>query len=135
MLGRLLTQVARRSERSTPLALTGRATSCALAPNEIVAALGDTVTALTGIWVAVMRAVALLPSLAAVIVAAPGDSAVTRPVDETVAIAGALELQVTLRPVRTTPVALVVVAVSFWLCPTRIVAVDGVIATEATGAR
>jgi hypothetical protein len=64
---------------------------------------GDTVTLPTGIAVTVMEAVPDLPSLVAVIVAFPAPTAVTVPLDETVATALLLVVQTTVRPVRTPP--------------------------------
>ena len=49
----------------------------------------------------VIEDVALCPSLVAVIVALPSATAVTRPVPDTVAIDGALEVKVITRSVRT----------------------------------
>ena len=94
--------------------------------------LGASVTEETGTSVTVIVDVPLLPPLEAVIVAEPGATALTRPVAETVAVAGALEDHVTVRPVSTLPPASRRVAVSCDLLPTRKVAVLGATETEAT---
>lgn len=64
-----------------------------------VAGDGVTVTDPTGTASTVIVAVPLFPSLVAVITALPRATPVTTPLAETVATAGALELQVTVRPV------------------------------------
>ena len=84
--------------------------------------------------VTVTVAVPVLPSLVAVIVALPGATPVTTPVEgETVAIFVALELHVTVRPVSTFPAASLIVAVYVVVWPTGTLAVDGVTVTVATG--
>jgi hypothetical protein len=96
---------------------------------------GETLTDATGAGraVTVTLDVPLLPSLVAVIVAAPAPAPVTTPLDETVAIP-VLELDhVTPRPVSTLLLASRVVAVSCVVCPTLIFAVGGATLTEATG--
>jgi hypothetical protein len=98
---------------------------------ELVA--GDKLTLPTGEGATVNAAVPLLPSLVAVMVLVPGDTAVTAPTADTVATSGLLELQVTTRPVRTLPFGsrTTAVAVSDW--PTvRIVAL-GWTSTVPTG--
>jgi hypothetical protein len=80
-----------------------------------------------------MAAVALLPSLVAVIVADPAATPVTRPLLLTVATAVLLLPQVTTRPVRIVPAKSFVVAVSCCESPTVIVAELGLTLTEATG--
>jgi hypothetical protein len=55
---------------------------------------------LTGAGVTVIEDVPLTPSLVAVIVALPGETAVTRPVNDTVAAPVLLDDQVTVGPVR-----------------------------------
>jgi len=69
----------------------------------IVADGGDTVTVPTGATVTVTVADPDFPSLVAVIVAVPGATPVTTPVDDTVAIPGFAEAHVTTRSVTTTP--------------------------------
>jgi hypothetical protein len=68
-----------------------------------LAVVGETVTLPTGINVTVTEAVPDLPSLVAVIVAVPPPTAVTVPVDDTVATALLLVVQTMVRPVRTAP--------------------------------
>lgn len=75
----------------------------------------------------------LLPSLVAVIVALPAETAVTAPLEDTVAICGALETHATERPDTVAPDASRVVAVSGRVPPTMIVPLPGLTVTEATG--
>src|SRR5690242_6608698 len=81
----------------------------------------------------VMLAVPLTPSLVAVIVAMPEAWAVTKPVEETVAVAALLVVHVTSRPVRTFLAMSKVVAVNPSVLPTTIVALVGATVTLATG--
>jgi hypothetical protein len=102
--------------------------------SRIVAVFGLTTTRLTDAAagaLTVTAAVPLTPSAVAVIVADPAPTAVTRPVPLTVATAGALEVQVTSRPVRSAPLASRAVAVSCWVAPGASDAVGGVTVTEA----
>src|SRR5215469_12888374 len=82
-----------------------------------------------------MVALPLWPSLVAVIVAVPAATAVTSPVAETVATDDAFVLHVTVRPVSVLPFASVNVVVSVVVPPTVSVALPGLTATVATGAR
>src|SRR3989449_7185536 len=94
----------------------------------------DTVPGCTGLpAVTVTAAVPLCPSLVAVMVAVPVATPVTRPPVDTVAIAGALDAQVTIRPLSGLPFASSGVAVSWPHCPTWIPAVAGLTLTDATG--
>jgi hypothetical protein len=77
---------------------------------------GATVTLPTGIFVTVIVEVPLFPSLAAVIVADPSPTPVTKPADVTVATVVAFEPHVTARPVSTPPIESSVTAVS-WAVP------------------
>ena len=61
----------------------------------MVALDGVTATVATGTGITVTSAVPLFPSLVAVMVAVPGPTAATKPVEVTVATPGALEDQVT----------------------------------------
>jgi hypothetical protein len=98
----------------------------------MLAEAGLTVTVATGTGVTVTTDVPVFPSLVAVIVAVPGDTAVTRPFASTVA-AGLSEDHVTVRPVSVTPFASVVTAVSCLVFATTTVADDGLTVTVATG--
>src|SRR2546425_6521281 len=94
----------------------------------------DTVPGCTGLpAVTVTAAVQLCPSLVAVMVTVPIATPVTRPPVDTVAIAGALDAQVTIRPLSGLPFASSGVAVSWPHCPTWIPAVAGLTLTDATG--
>src|SRR5207302_444825 len=77
-------------------------------------------------------ALPVLPSLVAVIVTALAATPVTSPVEETVAVAGALDAHVIVRPESTVPAASFALAVSWTLAPTSTSAVAGLITTEAT---
>src|SRR6266487_3560759 len=100
-------------------------------PSVLVA--GATVTDATGTTVTVIADVPFLPSLVAVIVADPAPTAVTSPLADTVAIAGALLAQVTARPARGLPLASFGGAVIWTVCPSSIVAEAGLTDTDATG--
>src|SRR3989441_6136238 len=78
-------------------------------------------------------ALPLLPSLVAVIVAAPAATPVPTPLALTVAIAPLLVAHVTARPLRGFPLASLGVAVSCTVCPTVTLADAGLTATDATG--
>jgi hypothetical protein len=75
--------------------------ACTVAPAITEVDTSVTSTDATGMGVTVIIAVALLPSLEAVIVAVPTEIADTRPVEDTVAIAAASVLQITSRSVNT----------------------------------
>src|SRR2546430_3816142 len=81
-----------------------------------------------------MVAVPLLPPLAAVIVAEPAAIAVTKPLPPIVATAALLEVQATLRPVSTLPLASFSVAASCCVPPTGNDAVPGATLTDARSA-
>jgi hypothetical protein len=101
----------------------------------MVAVAGLTLTVATGADAGtVIEDVPVCVSLVAVIVAAPALTAVTRPVEETVATEEASELHVTARPVRAAPLESLVVAVSCWVLPIATVAAGGLTVTVATGA-
>src|SRR5437763_4779529 len=82
----------------------------------------------------VIVALPLWPSLVAVIVAEPVVTPVTSPTALTVAIAPALLLQLTLRPLSTLPLASFSTALSCSVCPDVTLAVVGLTVTTATGA-
>src|SRR5213080_2136811 len=128
-----LAHVITRPPRAFPLASCGVAVSCTVCPCGIVTAGGVTATAATGTLATVTDAVPLCPSLVAVIVAAPGATAVTRPLPLTVATALFPLAHVITRPPRAFPLASCGVAVSCTVCPCGIVTVGGVTATAATG--
>src|SRR6266513_6525644 len=78
-------------------------------------------------------AVALLPSLVAVMLALPADLPNTSPPPLTLATAGLPLDQITTRPVRVVPAESLVRAESCWVAPTRTVADAGLTITVATG--
>ena len=106
------TQVILRPVKAFPFASEGVAVSCCVAPTTIGVIGVETATLATGAGVIVISALPVLPSLVAVIVAVPTDTAETTPVLLTVATLGALEVQATLRPVRGCPAASVSAAVA-----------------------
>src|SRR5688572_26087583 len=83
--------------------------------------------------VTVTAALALLPSLVAVMTAGPAATPVTTPA-ATVATPRALDDQVIVRPTSGVPPLSATVAVRATVCPTSTLALDGLTATEATGA-
>src|SRR5207249_1860568 len=122
-----------RPERIPPAASLATADSCTVLATAILAEAGVTSTAATGMTATVIAAVPLFPSLVAVIVADPAPTAVTSPLAETVAAAGALLAQVTARPARGLPLASFGVAVIWTVCPSSTVAEAGFTDTDATG--
>src|SRR5437764_13289290 len=98
----------------------------------MVAVAGVTATEATGTAATVTVALPAFPSLVAVIVAEPAALLVTRPLGLTVATAVLLLPHVTVRPVSALPAESFGVAVSCTVCPTRMLAVAGETATEAT---
>src|SRR6266702_2816067 len=119
-----LDQLIVRPESELPFASFGVAASCIVWPAG---------TDAVGTVVTVSAAVPLLPSEVAVIVAAPTATPVACPVPFTVATAGLLLDQVTVRPPNGLPNASRVIAAYCAVCPTPIVAVGGVTVTAATG--
>src|SRR5439155_21910404 len=87
----------------------------------------------TGIGFTVTAALPGRPSLVAVTVTAPAAAPVTSPAEETVAVAGALDAHVIVRPESTVPAASFALATSCTLAPTNTSAEAGLITTEATG--
>src|SRR5438094_323382 len=129
----LLPQLTGRPDNGLPLASFGVAVSCTVWPTGTDAVLGLTVTDATGTVLTVIAAVPLFPSLVAVSVAAPTATPVACPAPFTVATAGLLLDQVTVRPPSGLPNASRVIAAYCAVCPTPIVAVPGVTLTDATG--
>jgi len=112
-----LDQMAVSPVSTLPFASLMVATNCRDCPIATVADWGLTVTDVTVASVTVMRAVPVLPSAVAVMVAYPAAMPVTSPAANTVADDG-LELdQVTVSPGSTLPLASVMVAVSCCDCP------------------
>jgi hypothetical protein len=109
------------------------ATNCCVAPTCTVAEPGVTVTVATGTSVTVIAEVPVLPSLDAVIVAVPADTAVTSPLASTVA-AALSDDQDRARPVSTAPEASRVTPFNCCVFPTTTLADDGLTVTVATGA-
>ena len=79
-------------------------------------------------------AVPLLPSLVAVIVAAPAATPVTSPAPLTVATLPLLDAQLTGRPLSTLPAESFAVAVNGSVCPTATLGAAGLTPTVATAA-
>src|SRR3989454_191350 len=116
-----------------PFASSGVAVSWPHCPTWIPAVAGLTLTDATGTRFTVTAALPVLPSLVAVIVTAPAETPVTSPVEETVALPGALDAQVIDRPESTFPAASLGVATSGTLAPTKTFAEPGLTTTVATG--
>jgi hypothetical protein len=96
-------------------------------------AASETLTAETGTGVTVISDVALFPSLNAVIVALPDVTAVTSPVDDTVATEVLFEDHVTSLPVSALFPASRMSGDSCRVPPTTTLAADGATVTDATG--
>lgn len=97
---------------------------------------GETVTVATWLCATALTvtvAVAVFPSMVAVMTALPALTPVTSPEDDTVAMVVAPELQVVVRPVSAWPVELYGVAVSWTVWPTFTLGAAGVTTTLATG--
>src|SRR5207253_4928086 len=129
----LVAQVTSRPLNGLPLASCGVAVSWTACPTAALTVAGLRLTDATGTTLTVTAALPVAPSLVAVIVTAPAATPVTSPVDETVAVAGALDTQVIARPDSTVPAASFGLAASCTLAPTSTSAVAGLITTEATG--
>src|SRR5947199_412260 len=129
----LLAQLTARPDNGLPFASLGVAASCTVWPTCTDADAGLTATDATGTLVTKIAAVPLFPSLVAVSVAAPTATPVACPAPFTVATAGLLLDQVTVRPPSGLPNASRVIAAYCAVCPTPIVAVPGVTLTDATG--
>src|SRR5436309_12984581 len=99
----LLPQLTVRPDNGLPLASFGVAVSCTVWPTGTDAVLGLTVTDATGTVLTVIVAVPLCPSEVAVSVAAPAATPVTYPLALTVATAGLLRDQGSVRPHRDLP--------------------------------
>src|SRR5436190_816847 len=108
------------------------AVSCTVCPTRMLA-VGEIVTEATGTGATVTAALPVLPSLIAVIVAAPATPPVTSPPLETVATPVLPLVHVTVRPAKVLPVESFGVAVSCTVCPTCKLPEDGETVTEATG--
>src|SRR5205807_9474165 len=100
-----LVQLITRPLSTLPAASLGVAVSCTVPPTYTFGAVGPTVTDATGTLETVTAAVALCPSLVAVIVAVPAASPVTKPLAVTVASTALLVVHVTVRPASTFPAA------------------------------
>src|SRR6266516_4843244 len=120
-------------ESGLPLASSGVAVSCWVVPMNTEADAGLTLTDATGTGFTTIAALALFPSLVAVILAEPTPAAVTRPLAFTVATLAASVDQMIARPESGLPLASSGVAVSCCVAPTRIVALVGLKLTDATG--
>src|SRR5439155_564035 len=114
----LVDHVTTRQLRGLPLASRGVAVSCTACPTAALTAAGLRLTDATGTGFTVTAALPVLPSLVAVIVTAPAATPVTSPVEETVAVAGALDVQVITRPESTLPAASLGLAASCTVAPT-----------------
>jgi hypothetical protein len=119
--------------RPTPLVSRTEADSAVVSPVWMVELAGLTATLPTGMGTTLMLALPLLPSLVAVTVAAPGATAVTLPLGETIATAVLLEDQLTVRSVTMTSFASRTTAVSDSTCVGTSVTDAGDTATLPTG--
>src|SRR6266705_1787769 len=131
--GASVDQVIALPESGLPLASSGVAVSCCVVPMNTEADAGLTLTDATGTGFTMIAALALFPSLVAVILAEPTPAPVTRPLAFTVATLAASVDQVIARPESGLPLASSSVAVSCCVAPAYIDAVAGLTLTEATG--
>src|SRR5690242_12029298 len=133
--GALVDQVTVRPVSGWPVASLGVAVSCTVPPEARIAVAGATSTHATVACpaVTVSCAVPVLPSLAAVMVALPTPTPVTRPPLDTVATAALLLLQTTVRPLNGSPPPFLRSAASWTVAPTATLADAGVTSTDATG--
>src|SRR6266487_5381529 len=129
-----LDQLTVRPVNGLPFASFGVAASCTVCPTDTPADVGLTTTDATGTLDPAIAAVPVCPSLAAVIVAAPALTPVTRPLAATVATAVLPLDQLTVRPVSRLPFASFGIAASCTVCPTDTLADAGLMLTDATGA-
>src|SRR5207249_1643594 len=129
----LVDHVTTRPLNGLPLASRGVAVSCTACPTAALSVVGLRLTDATGTGFTVIAALPVLPSLVAVIVTAPAAAPVTRPVEETVAVAGALDVQVIARPESTVPAESCAVPVNCAVLPTSRFTALGATRTEATG--
>jgi len=109
------------------------ATNTVVPPTNTLDGDGATVTVETGSSVTVTTDVPVFPSLSAVMVAVPGTTPVTTPVDDTVATSELLEVHETARSVTTVPLASVTVTDNGVVCVVATLTVAGRTATVATG--
>src|SRR5215207_8458170 len=107
-----------RPSITAPVASVTTAVSVLASPSASESADGVIVTVATGTRLTTIIAVPYLPSLVASICATPSATAVTTPVEDTVATAGRLEAHATGRPVIGFPAASASVAVSPTVAPT-----------------
>src|SRR5947209_7698380 len=114
----LVVHVTGRSVTTVPFASRTVAASTVVCATNRFADVGVTLTLPTGTAATDTSAFPLLPSLVAVIVAEPTESAVTTPAAVTVATASLLDVQLTGRSVTTTPRLSLTVAASVTVCPT-----------------
>jgi hypothetical protein len=135
IVGSLEVQVTVRPVRMFPLPSRVVAVNVKVLSCTIVGVVGEIVTVATGTVgsTTVTIAVPLFVSDVAVIVAEPAATAVTTPLDETVATLLALVDQVTTRPVNVAPVESRTVAESVTVPPGLRLAVPGETLTDATG--
>jgi hypothetical protein len=122
-----------RPVRVIPRASRVVAVSCSVLSMYTAPVPGVMLTVATGTAVTVMDAVAVFPSTVAVAVVVPGDTAVTSPCVEMLAMEGAAVAQVTGRPVSVPPALSRALAVSCCVAPVSTLTVAGVTLTVATG--
>ena len=127
--------VTMRSVTTMPAVSRTVADSVAVWPTARLALVGRIAIDPTGTSETITTMPVLTPSLVAEMVAEPGATAVTRPVADTVATAGLLELQLTVRSASTTPLASFTVGTSVTLPPTTSDALLGATTMLATGTR
>jgi len=121
-----------RPVRMLPLESRVVAVACVVCPTVIDVEARETVTSATGTGTTATEEAPVIPSLVAVIVALPSATAVTKPLADTLAIDGALDDQVTVRPLRTLLLASLVSAASWSVEPMTTLADEGLTITAET---
>ncbi len=132
-VGSLVPHVTTRPVSNPPIESLVVAANCVVAVTRMPALGGDTTTLLTGTSDTLIVLVPLFVSLVAVIVAVPGATAVTNPVDDTVATPVLFEPHVTTRSVTTVPTLSVTVGVRETVCVTSSALLVGATVTLPTG--
>jgi hypothetical protein len=121
-----------RPVRMLPDASRVVAVACVVWPRVMDVEASETVTIATGTGTTVIDEVPVFPSLVALIVALPSPTAVTKPLADTVAIDGASDNHVTVRPLKTLLLSSLVSPASWRLVPMTTFADGGLTITVAT---
>jgi hypothetical protein len=127
-----LVHVTLRPVSIPPSASSGVALSCTVPPAAIEGVGGVTATDATGAEIVMLAWPVTPPLLAVIVTGPPALTPVTSPPLDTVATAVFADVHVTVAPVTGSPLASRGVAVSWAVCPARIVVLDGATSIDAT---